>query len=70
MKLPIYIKKAIVKAAKHNIIATKNNNLVRDWLKENAFEDFNIDYLIDSLEHGADQSEQLIKYLESDGVIH
>lgn len=70
MKLPNYIKEAIIKSAKHEVIATKNNNLVRDWLTQNAPSELDWeDYLIDTLEQGREGSKEFIEFIESDGVI-
>lgn len=73
MKIPKYIKEAILKASKHFEIAHKNNNIVRDWLVENNLinEDkgngnngFNLDDYIDLVEYGSGGGKTIIDDLE------
>jgi hypothetical protein len=65
MKVPEYIKKSIRLAGKHNVIAAKNNDIIRKWIDDNKIDDMGLeDYLIDSIEKGVDGSEGLIEYIE------
>lgn len=71
MKVPKYIKDSIIKSAKHNAIANKENQKVRDWLESQGLEDNDIiiDYLIDSIEF-SNEPYGLIKFLEEDQFIY
>lgn len=73
MKIPKYIKEAILKASKHFEIAHKNNNIVRDWLVENNLIDenkgdgdngFDLDAYIDLVEYGINGGQTIINDLE------
>lgn len=66
MKIPQYIKNAIIKSAKHSEIANKLNEKIRDWmLDKNIYNDINIDCLIDSTET-SNTPMAFINYLEND----
>lgn len=74
MKIPRYIKEAIIKARKHYALANKNNSIVRDWLVENNLIDenkgngkngFDLDSYIDIIEFGQGEAEEIINGLES-----
>lgn len=69
MKVPKYIKKAIIATAKSNYVAYKNSEIVRDWLEKNKLDIENsgrymIDSFIDCCEYGNNNPEEFINELE------
>lgn len=61
MKVPKYVKEAILKAGKYFALAHKYNNIARDWLANNDLIDedrgngkngFDLDAYIDLVEYG------------------
>lgn len=68
-KIPNYIKKAIIDAAKYSAKATEGNNKVRKWLYDNnLYNDTNIDQLIDSIEL-TNSPLEFIEFLENSEFI-
>lgn len=73
MKVPKYIKKAIIKTGEANAIAFKNSEIVRNWLeKNNLTEDtakspvMNMeDNFIDCCEYGNNNTSEFIEILEN-----
>ena len=53
MKVPEYVKQAIIKASKYFVLAHKNNDIVRNWLDNN-----------DLVEYGIGGGQTIIKQLE------
>lgn len=73
MKVPKYIKEAILKAGKYFALAHKYNNIARDWLVENNLIDenkgdgdngFDLDEYIDLVEYGGG-GQTIIENLEN-----
>ncbi|RFB28719.1 hypothetical protein [Brevibacillus sp. VP] len=66
MKVPKYIREAIIKNAKANEVAMQTDRIVRDWLeKKKIYNDSVIDMYIDNCDIGNDP-DGFIKFLESD----
>ncbi|PPB12886.1 hypothetical protein [Brevibacillus laterosporus] len=66
MKVPKYIREAIIKNAKANEVAMQTDRIIRDWLgKKKIYNESVIDMYIDSCNIGNDP-DGFIKLLESD----
>lgn len=64
-KVPKKILELIRKSKKHNEIATKCDEEIREWLRSNnALNDTMIDQLIDITEQGQGSPEELYKFFE------
>lgn len=64
MKVPKYIKDAIIRTAKANYVANKNDKIVLDWIQnKNIYEEV-IDSYIDCCEYGVNVPEAFINILE------
>ena len=67
MKIPKYIEDAIRKTQKYSILASKYNNIVRDWLDKYNLVDThkgNLDLYIDVLEEGQGSPDEIIEMIE------
>ena len=67
MRVPNYIKTAIRRAGYHDMVASKNNRIVREWIDKvcPGENDGKYDPIIDSIEMGVNEPEGLIRQLES-----
>lgn len=64
MKIPSYVKKAILRTSRANKIAHRNGEIVRHWLDRNNLTDDLLDMFIDYCEYSNDAGITFIQELE------